>query len=69
LYGIAWWILGGLILMPMFLGMSPFAPLMREMMRPVALGSLMGHIVFGLILGIVFLLLNRSRGEIPVAAA
>ena len=27
LYGIAWWILGGLILMPMFLGMSPFAPL------------------------------------------
>ena len=69
LYGFAWWILGGLILMPIFLGMSPFAPLMMEMMRPVAMGSLMGHIIFGLVLGISFLLLNRSRGEIPDAAA
>ena len=69
LYGIAWWILGGLILMPMFLGMSPFAPLMMEMMRPVAMGSLMGHIIFGLVLGVSFLLLNRSRREIPDAAA
>jgi hypothetical protein len=49
--------------------MSPFAPLMMEMMRPVAMGSLMGHIIFGLVLGISFLLLNRSRGEIPDAAA
>ncbi len=69
LYGIAWWILGGLILMPMFLGMSAFAPLMMEMMRPVAMGSLMGHIIFGLVLGVSFLLLNRSRREIPDAAA
>ncbi len=69
LYGIAWWILGGLILMPMFLGMSAFAPLMMEMMRPVAMGSLIGHIVFGLVLGISFLLLNRSRREIPATAA
>jgi uncharacterized membrane protein YagU involved in acid resistance len=69
LYGIAWWILGGLILMPLFLGMSAFAPLMMEMMRPVAMGSLIGHIVFGLVLGISFLLLNRSRREIPATAA
>ncbi len=69
LYGIAWWILGGLILMPLFLGMSPFAPLMMEMMRPVAMGSLMGHIIFGLILGLSFLLLSRSRRDIPASAA
>ena len=69
LYGIAWWILGGLILMPMFLGMSPLAPLMMEMMRPVAMGSLIGHILFGLVLGISFILLNRNRGEIPATAA
>ena len=69
LYGIAWWILGGLILMPLFLGMSPFAPLMMEKMRPVAMGSLMGHIIFGLVLGISFLLLNRSSREIPATAA
>jgi hypothetical protein len=50
-YGLVWWILGGLILMPVFLGMSAFAPLKMPPMRPVAMGSLMGHLVFGLILG------------------
>lgn len=50
-YGFVWWILGGLILMPMFLGMQAFAPLLMEPMRPVALGSLVGHLIFGLILG------------------
>ena len=66
LYGFAWWILGGLILMPLFLGMSAFAPLMMEMMRPVAMGSLMGHILFGLVLGVSFILFNRKRGELPL---
>src|ERR687888_1760837 len=32
-YGFVWWILGGLILMPLFLGMPAFGPLMMEMMR------------------------------------
>jgi len=62
LYGVFWWVLGGLILMPLFLGMSPFAPLMMEMMRPVAVSSLIGHIIFGVILGVVFALLTRSEG-------
>ncbi|MEX2080098.1 MAG: hypothetical protein WEC33_00650, partial [Dehalococcoidia bacterium] len=43
-YGFVWWILGGLILMPMMLGMAPFAPLMMEPMRMMAMGSLMGHL-------------------------
>jgi hypothetical protein len=51
LYGLGWWILGGLILMPLLLGMPAFAPLMMEPMRRVALGSLVGHLVYGLILG------------------
>ena len=50
-YGFLWWILGGLILMPIFLGMPAFAPLKMPPMRPVAMGSLMGHLLFGLILG------------------
>ncbi len=66
LYGILWWILGGLILMPLFLGMSPFAPLMMEM-RPVAISSLVGHIIYGLILGAAFTLLSR-RGVSPATA-
>ncbi len=63
-YGILWWILGGLVLMPMLLGMSPFAPLMMPPMRMVAMGSLMGHMVFGLILGAVFVLLSRRTREL-----
>lgn len=60
LYGFAWWILGGLILMPMLLGMDPFAPLAMEPMRPVAVGSLVGHLIYGLILGGSYVLLHRS---------
>jgi hypothetical protein len=60
LYGFAWWILGGLILMPLFLGMPAFAPLMMEPMRPVATGSLMGHLIFGVILGGGFAMLTQG---------
>ena len=63
-YGFGWWILGGLILMPVMLGMSPFAPLTMAGMQPVAMGSLMGHLIFGLILGGLFVALRR-----PVALA
>jgi len=61
-YGVFWWILGGLILMPMFLGMPAFAPLQMPMMRPVAFASLMGHVLFGVILGSAFIPL---RGTAP----
>lgn len=60
LYGFAWWILGGLILMPLFLGMAPFAPLQMEPMRRVAMGSLVGHLIYGLILGGGFAMLARG---------
>lgn len=65
LYGVFWWVLGGLILMPILLGMAPFAPLMMEGMRAVAMGSLFGHLVYGLILGSAFVLL---RGHVRPAA-
>jgi hypothetical protein len=68
LYGAAWWILGGLILMPLFLGMPAFAPLMMPEMRPVAIGSLMGHLIFGLILGGAFLGLRRWAVQEETAA-
>jgi uncharacterized membrane protein YagU involved in acid resistance len=59
-YGFAWWILGALLLMPLFLGMPPFAPLMMEPMRPVAMGRLMGHLIYGVILGAVFVMLRQG---------
>ena len=51
IYGLVWWVLGALILMPVFLGMAPFAPLTMVPMVPVALGSLVGHLIYGMILG------------------
>ncbi|GIU80943.1 MAG: hypothetical protein KatS3mg006_0007 [Pyrinomonadaceae bacterium] len=60
LYGVAWWVLGAMILMPLFLGMPPFAALMMSSMLPVALGSLMGHILYGVILSIGYMLLKRG---------
>jgi hypothetical protein len=65
LYGFAWWILGGLILMPIFLGMPAFAPLMMPPMRMVVLGSLMGHLIYGLALGGFYFAFRRPH---PVAA-
>lgn len=64
LYGVIWWVLGALILMPVFLGMPPFAPL--KMMMPVAMGSLVGHLVYGVILGLLFVWLRR-KATVPVA--
>jgi uncharacterized membrane protein YagU involved in acid resistance len=65
LYGFAWWILGGLILMPLFLGMPIFAPLSDPPMRPVAIGSLFGHLLYGVILGVTY----RALIARPVPAA
>ncbi|CAN5292063.1 hypothetical protein BH23GEM2_BH23GEM2_15990 [soil metagenome] len=63
-WGVLWWVLGALILMPVFLGMPPFAALRMPPMRPVALGSLVGHLVFGLITGFTYARL-RQRGREP----
>jgi len=57
-YGFAWWILGGLILMPVLLGMPAFAPLTMPGMQMVAVGSLVGHLIYGLILGGAFVWLH-----------
>jgi uncharacterized membrane protein YagU involved in acid resistance len=63
LYGLAWWVLGGLVLMPILLGMPVFAPLAMEPMRPVAWGSLLGHLIYGLALGASFVGLRSRRSR------
>ncbi|MGH7510504.1 MAG: hypothetical protein ACREMZ_13685 [Gemmatimonadales bacterium] len=68
-YGVFWWIFGGLILMPMFLGMPAFAPLQMPMMRPVAFASLMGHVIFGLILGTAFVPLRGAASHASLDTA
>ena len=54
-YGLVWWVLGALIAMPARMGM----PLLN--VDDMALQSLMGHLVFGVILGAVALPIVRSR--------
>ena len=51
IYGLVWWFLGPLILMPLFLGMG--IRLSVEGMS-MALPSLWGHLIFGGILGILY---------------
>lgn len=63
-WGVAWWVLGALILMPVFLGMPPFAALRMPPMRPLVMGSLVGHLLYGLILGAIFVRLRRPKGAL-----
>lgn len=63
-WGVVWWVLGGLILMPLALGMAPFAPLQMPPMRPVAMGSLVGHLVYGLILGFAYASMAANKRAI-----
>jgi xanthosine utilization system XapX-like protein len=57
-YGVVWWVLGGLLIMPARLGMGVFT------FNTMAWLSLLGHLVYGLAVGIVFALLSRrGRGE------
>lgn len=60
-YGFAWWIVGGLILMPIALGMAAFAPLTMAEMRGIGIGSLIGHLVYGMVLGAGFVILRKQQ--------
>jgi len=54
-YGVIWWVLGALILMPLMLGMG-------EMVLQIGDAqwmSLIGHLIFGVILAAVFKLLRE----------
>ena len=52
-YGIFWWILGGLILMPSKLNMPLFH------LNTMAWQSFMGHIIFGAVLGALAVVIPR----------
>lgn len=54
-YGIIWWVLGALIAMPARLGMPLFT------LDSTAWNSLMGHMIFGAILGAVAVVVLRRK--------
>ena len=57
IYGVIWWVLGALILMPLMLGMSA----MVLQIGDTQWASLMGHAIFGIITGYVYAALG-NRG-------
>jgi uncharacterized membrane protein YagU involved in acid resistance len=55
IYGIVWWILGALLMMPLMLGMND----MIFVIEQAQLMSLMGHVVFGVVTALLFIPLNK----------
>ena len=66
-WGLVWWVLGGLILMPIMLDMPAFGPLQMAPMRMVAVGSLIGHLVYGLVMGASYAKLGARPQATPAA--
>jgi hypothetical protein len=63
--GLAWglvlWLAGWLVLMPVRLGLPPLAPLRSLETLPEVIGALLGHVVFGSVLGGGIAWLRRER--------
>jgi hypothetical protein len=61
MYGAIWWVLGGLTLMPLRLGSGLFV------FNTAAWQSLAGHLIYGLVLGIAYVLFmpNHARHSQP----
>lgn len=58
IYGVAWWILGPLVIMPVWLGMGVQLSAAGAQM---ALPSLWGHLSYGLILGLLYPTLAKPK--------
>ena len=58
LYGAIWWVLGPMILMPLLLGM---ALQFGAVFTPPMLMSLVGHLLYGLITGLVYVAYTHRR--------
>jgi uncharacterized membrane protein YagU involved in acid resistance len=54
-FGVIWWVLGALIIMPLVLGMSAMVLVIEDMQ----LMSLVGHVIFGIITATVYALIAQ----------
>jgi hypothetical protein len=61
LYGVIWWVLGALILMPVILGMGVQ---IGNAFDPMRIQSLMGHGIFGLLLGVIYVAHSKKGSQI-----
>jgi len=69
-YGVGWWIVSGLVLVPTVLGLVPLSPITVDLMRPVALPTMIASGLYGAVLGAAFTIvakrLHRSQRRHPV---
>jgi hypothetical protein len=63
LYGVMWWVLGPMILMPLLLGMGSggIASQFGAAFSAPMLMSLVGHLIYGLLTGLVYVAYATSR--------
>ena len=64
-YGFAWWILGPLTMMPFFMGMG-LGVNWNVAAIGQALPSLVGHLIFGAVLGVTYWWLGEPAGAVRV---
>ena len=57
-YGVVWWFLGPLLLMPIMMGMGPQ---LHSAGMTAAMPSLIGHVIFGAILGFTYGKLQKGK--------
>ena len=60
-YGAVWWVLGGLLIMPLWLGMPAF-----QIGEP-QLWSLVGHLLYGMVTGLAFRALAPAGRSVATA--
>lgn len=53
-YGLVWWVIGPLLIMPAVMGMPLFAV-------EAQMGSLFGHVIFGMTMGMIYYLLRAQE--------
>lgn len=61
-YGVIWWVLGALLIMPAYMGMPVFQ------VGEMQLQSLMGHVLYGLTLGLVVHVLVQASEDSQVVS-
>lgn len=56
-WGLVWWVLGALVIMPLALGMGEMVLQIGDMQ----LGSLIGHSIFGITMGVFYFILAKLQ--------
>lgn len=56
-WGLVWWVLGALVIMPLTLGMGEMVLVVGDMQ----LGSLIGHSIFGITMGVFYFILSKLQ--------